>query len=70
MKNVTYLFELKHGSQSFYHWVLFVVLHQVSEGVELFTSSHIVLEVVLWGERGDESHITLFTSCNNTPADL
>lgn len=43
----SYLFELQHGAQRLHHGVLFVVLHQVSEGVELLPSAHVVLQVVL-----------------------
>lgn len=41
-----YLFEVHHNATLFHHWVLLVVIHQVSQGVEPLSSTHIVLTIL------------------------
>lgn len=42
-----YLFEVYYNATFFHHGVLFIVLHQVSQGVKPLTTTHVVLAVLL-----------------------
>lgn len=42
-----HLFEVHYNATFFHHGVLFIVLHQVSQGVEPLSTTHVVLAILL-----------------------
>lgn len=46
-----YLLEMHHNPRLLHHGILPVALHQVSEGVEPFPTSYVILPIWLWGRQ-------------------
>lgn len=56
--SLPYLFEVHYDATFLHHGVLLVVIHQVSQGVELLTAAHVVFTVLLEANINNSTTVT------------